>query len=485
MRIMKTLLWLPMLCSALLAGCGGGDSDSTSETPTTPITAFVPAAPDNISAAEGKGRVSINWSEVVDATSYNIYYGSAAGVTAANGTKVTNAVAPQIISGLTDGTRYYFVVTALNAAGESIKSSEVSARPAANKALAAGYYHSVAVHVDGYVYAWGGNDEGQLGDGTTTEHHLPTQVNGLTDVVAVEAGGNHTLALKSDGTVWAWGDNWVGQLGTGSADFALHAAAERVNGLEGVMAIAAGNNHSVALKSDGTVWTWGENLRGQLGTGTTNRTYSPVQVVNLTGVAAIATGEHHTLALKHDGTVWAWGLNFYGALGDGTQVEYSVTPVQALNLTNIVAIAAGDVHSLALKADGTMWSWGSNTLEQLGLGDSDYEYHVPTQYWTDVSLVAAAGDATFVVKTDGSSWSWGENAWGELGYETTSPASGIPNQIGHTWSAVASSHGDHVLALKPDGTLWSWGYNYNGQLGWGTSDSNQLNLPAQVFGLTM
>jgi uncharacterized protein (TIGR03437 family) len=172
---------------------------------------------------------------------------------------------------------------------------------------------------------------------------VPVQVSGLTSVVAIAAGATHSLALKSDGTVWAWGDNSEGELGNGSN--ANSNAPVQVSGLTGVVAIAGGANHSLSLKSDGTVWAWGN----ELGNGSNANSYVPVQVSGLTGVVAIAGGEFHSLSVKMDGTVWAWGSNFYGQLGNGSNAHSNV-PVQVSGLTGVAAIAGGEFHSLAALA---------------------------------------------------------------------------------------------------------------------------------------
>ena len=203
------------------------------------------------------------------------------------------------------------------------------------------------------------------GDGTTTDRYLPVQVIGLSGVTEIAAGGHHSLALKSDGTVWAWGNNLSGQLGIGSTTDSP--VPVQISEFSGVTAIIGGGFHSLALKSDGSVWAWGYNNYGELGDGTSTNRYTPVQVPGLTGIQSIAAGGHHSLAVKNDGTVWAWGNNGNGRLGDGTTIDRN-SPVQVNGLTNVISIAAGGCHSLALKSDGTVWSWGYNNYGQLGDG---------------------------------------------------------------------------------------------------------------------
>lgn len=182
--------------------------------------------------------------------------------------------------------------------------------------VAAGHDFSLALKVDGTLWARGNNTSGQLGDGTTLHRQEPVQVSPApTGVVALAAGSQHSLALKEDGTVRAWGDNTDGQLGDGTSTPRL--TPTQVPGLTGVVALAAGKEHSLTLKSDGTLWAWGDNGNGQLGDGTTTPRLTPTQVPGLTGVASLVVGFQASLAVMTDGTVRAWGSNLYGQFGNG------------------------------------------------------------------------------------------------------------------------------------------------------------------------
>lgn len=185
--------------------------------------------------------------------------------------------------------------------------------------------HSLVLN-NGTAWAWGSDQSGQLGNGSTTDSSTPLAVGGLHDIIAVASGGAHSLAVTAAGKVWSWGANGSGQLGTGTnADSAVPI---EVPGLSGISAVAAGDNHSLALSDDGTVWAWGENSSGQLGDGTTVNRNTPVPVESLTDIVAIAAGKVHSMALARDGTVWSWGGNYNGQLGDGT-VANTTRPVQA------------------------------------------------------------------------------------------------------------------------------------------------------------
>ena len=209
---------------------------------------------------------------------------------------------------------------------------------------------------------------GQLGDGTNADRHAPVQVRNLSGVTAITANGDHSLALKSDGTLWAWGNNFWGQLGDGTT---VHRNAPvQVLNLTGVRCMAAGAEHSLALMQDGTVRAWGENVAGDLGDGTTTDRHTAVQVSSLSGVKALAAGTGFSLALKTDGTVWAWGTNDFGQLGDGTNNDHHTPMEVSTNVGGVLAIAAGGASSLAVRNNAIVQDWGQNMCGQLGDGST-------------------------------------------------------------------------------------------------------------------
>lgn len=356
--------------------------------------------------------------------------------------------------------------------------------------VAGGTDHTLDLKQDGTVWAWGNNDYGQLGDGTTLDRYTPVQVQGLDSVVAISAGSGFSLALKSDGTVWAWGGNWNGQLGDSSV--AYRYIPVQVTTLSSVVAIASGHYHNLAVKSDGTVWAWGWNIHGVLGDGrwnihdavvgdgNMNDSSSPVQVQGLGSVVDVAAGFLHSLALKSDGTVWAWGNNDSGQHGvpggltfnDGPYTTtYRNSPVHVQGLDSVIAISAGYSHSLALNSNGTVLAWGSNSSGELGDGSTTTRY-TPVQVTNlgSVTAIAAGSSHTLAVKSDGTVWTWGHNYSGQLGDGSTTSSSS-PVQVSEldSVSAIATNDGSHSLAVKSDRTVLAWGYNGDGQLGDGTT----------------
>ena len=232
------------------------------------------------------------------------------------------------------------------------------AAPSSAQTVAGGSGHTVLVKPDGTVWTWGQNYLGHLGDGTQTARPSPIQVTTLANITAVAAGSNHTLALGINGTVWAWGFNSSGQLGDNSTTMRL--APVVVGGLPNVIAIAAGTSHSVALAADGSVWTWGSNAGGQLGNGNLSVTASTVPL-RLTGwtATAIAAGHAHTLAVRTDGTLWAWGANANGQLGDNSTSPRSA-PVQVTGIAGAIGAAGGTAHSAVVLSDGRVFTAGYN-----------------------------------------------------------------------------------------------------------------------------
>lgn len=302
-----------------------------------------------------------------------------------------------------------------------------------------------AIKTDGTLWTWGYNNQGQLGDGTTVTKSSPVQVGSLTTWSKIACGQYHVLAIKTDGTLWSWGMNFSGQLGDGtttgkSSPIQIGAATDWAS-------IGTCTNSSFAIKTNGTLWSWGANYQGQLGLGTSgSASYrsSPVQVGALTNWSFIqkSCGGFHTAAVKTDGTLWTWGNNNVGQLGLGNTTYYS-SPKQVGTGTNWSKTAVGGLTSHFIKTDGTLWAVGNGSLGRLGLGGSA-SYSSPKQVGalSNWSSVFSGGRAhSLAIKTDKTLWAWGRNNRGQIGDGTTTDRYS-PVQIGSaiTWSTAACGY---------------------------------------------
>ena len=231
------------------------------------------------------------------------------------------------------------------------------------------------------LWIWGGNNLGQLGDGTTEDRAEAEKV--MDDVAAISMGGRLSAALKKDGTLWVWGQNNYGQVGIGSTEDYIARPVKVMDDVASVSVSLAGMN-VFAIKTDGSLWAWGWNINGQLGDGTETNRSEPVKIMD--GVAAVSCGSHHSAALKKDGTFWTWGYSFDGALGlgDDRDSRQKLSPTQvtttsegALAPHEFTSFDIGSTHSAALSEDGTLWMWGMNERHQLGDGTRKNDY-VPT-----------------------------------------------------------------------------------------------------------
>lgn len=319
--------------------------------------------------------------------------------------------------------------------------------------IAAGGEHSMALLNDGTVRTWGDNDVGQLGDGTEVNSDIPVEVIGLEDTKFVGAGRDHNLAINIDGTVWAWGDNDNGQLGIGR--FGLFSTIPvKVRGIEGVTDIACGEFHNLALKSDKKIRAWGSNRFGELGDGTVGGgRYIPVLVDRLNSVKAIAAGESHSMALREDGKVFTWGNNMFGQLGDGTLISRTI-PGEVIGLPKIAAIAACGGFSLALDFNQNVWAWGDNEFGQIGNGTTvDQTLPERVENLEGIVAIACGDNHSLAIGKHGIVFAWGDNEFGQLGIGSFDDNSNVPVQVQKKLVNVIeiSGGGLHSLARTCDG----------------------------------
>ncbi len=329
------------------------------------------------------------------------------------------------------------------------------------------------VPTDLLPYAIGYNANGQLGDGTGFDAPITRAISFVNEYAKVSAGERNTLFIKTNGTMWSCGRN-VGAIGNGSFDDVSVTPPVQIGTGFTWTDVSCGYQYGLAVRQDGTLWAWGRtDNNGSLGDGTNNYSASPIQIGTDTSWSKVYAGELHSMAIKTNGTLWAWGSNVYGYLGDGTQTGRN-SPVQIGTGTDWASIALGDRHSLGIKTNGTLWAWGYNDQGQVGDGTSGNFRTSPIQIGTGTNWksVAAGYFHSIGLKTDGTLWSWGYGANSALGQGNTTTYL-VPTQIGTAtdWGILASSKGatNHHHAVKANGAIYGWGVNNNYNLGDGTS----------------
>lgn len=366
--------------------------------------------------------------------------------------------------------------------------------------ISAGTSQTTAIKADGSMWAWG---EGFLTEGKAL---VPVKV--MDSVAYVSEGTYHGMAIKTDGSLWAWGCNENGELGNGKyKDYYLGYYLEYspVKVMDDVVFVSAGRNHTMAIKSDASLWAWGSNEYGQLGDGTqtigmdnegnfviteNNDKYLPVKVMD--NVTFVSAGLCGTMAIKTDGSLWAWGINANGQLGGGIE-NNTIIPIKIMD--DVASVSMGIFYTMVIKKDGSLWGWGSNDNGQLGNGKPTEYYRdlSPVKVMDDVVSVSAGWDFTMAIKTDGSLWAWGVNDEGQLGDGTTTI-------IKRDWDygdvtvenndkyepikvmdnvAYVSTGLKYAVVVKTDGSLWAWGWNDYGQLGDGTTTNK--NTPVKIM----
>jgi len=333
------------------------------------------------------------------------------------------------------------------------------------------------------LWVWGANFVGQLGTNDTTDTTTPvTTFAGGTNWKSVICGGSHTAAIKTDGSLWTWGANSNGQLGVNDTTNRTTPVTTFAGG-NTWKSVAAGSNNTVAIKTDGSLWVWGRNIFTQLGVNdTTNRSTPVTTFAGGNNWKSVSAGTQITGAIKTDGSLWVWGRNSFAQLGVNDTTNRSTPVTTFAGGTNWKSVSCVDASTAAIKTDGSLWVWGRNSYGTLGTNDTNNRSTPVTTFaggntWKEVSC---GYNPTAAVKTDGSLWTWGGNIFGGLGTNDTTTRNTPVTTFagGNNWKSVAC--GDfHMAAIKTDGTLWVWGNGSNGRLG--INDTNNRSTPVTTF----
>jgi alpha-tubulin suppressor-like RCC1 family protein len=365
------------------------------------------------------------------------------------------------------------------------------------------HQHGAVVKSDGTLFTWGYNNYGEKGNGivgndnpsNTYAANATFYQIGTAEWSTVSTGVQYSVAIKTNGTLWAWGRNNFGQIGNNMSGATNVTSPTQISSaITDWVSVTCGNNFTVAIRSDGTLWGWGRSARNQMGGSfngmPTSSVYSNVLVPTQIGIAnnwtgaKISVGSAHVTAIKADGSLWTWGSGNKGECGrfapkyDG-DVPGTVTGTW-------ISVSAGDSATLAVRSDGTLWGWGWNNTGKLGDGTTDNQAY-PKQIGTDAdwATVSFSNDHALAVKTNGTLWGWGANGdakssgTGFVAPPGTYPARPTPTQIGtaSNWSSVSAAS-QSSFAVKLDGSVWSWGTNWTGQAGRG--NINYTYTPTEI-----
>ena len=338
------------------------------------------------------------------------------------------------------------------------------------------------------LYVWGSNYYGALGIGTSTPEGYsdarssPVQVGSSGDWASIAFGDYSAFAISPEGRLYAWGKNQDGDLGLN--DRVNRSSPTQVGALTNWEQVSVGENYFTAKKTDGTIWAAGKNASGLGNSGVTLRS-SPVQIGSDTDWSSVTTGKNTTFGVKDSGELYGWGSSQQGSMGNGSE-DSSQIPIQIGALTTWLDVSAGFYQAIAVKTDGTLWGWGYNNSGQLGKNNT-ISYSSPVQIgaltaWSQAEAKRFMGyDYAGAIKTDGTLWIWGDNGQGQLGLNTPAYiAISSPVQVGSDtdWS-VATAGYYTTTAIKTDGTLWSWGYDTYGLNAQNTNGINKSS-PVQI-----
>lgn len=358
----------------------------------------------------------------------------------------------------------------------------------------AGYNHNIGLKPDNSIWSWGWGIWGALGLNSDADALTPTQIGTATNWQYIFPGSTNTFGIKDNGSLWATGGGDNGELGDGVSGLGheiFHFI--QIGTATNWKSISPNGSFTIGLRTDGTLWSWGINTFSQLGDGTNNSRSIPTQVGTATNWKSITTGSGFCIALKTDGTMWSWGSNASGALGiNSLEIQSVPTPIQAGtdNDWKVVISGAESAHSLAIKNNGTLYSFGgvwSSGMGALGFGLNTTPQVTPAQIGTanDWQSVSVGFNNSFGIKTNGTLWAWGQNDYGQLGDGTTADR-GFPVQIGidTDWASV-SAGSVHTVALKTNGSLWFWGDGTFAQQGNGAYSGSLVPVQVNVSGCAL
>jgi alpha-tubulin suppressor-like RCC1 family protein len=361
-------------------------------------------------------------------------------------------------------------------------------------------------YIGSSLWGWGYNGDGELALNNITNKRTPTQeITGGVNWKQISGCTYMNAGIKTDGSLWLWGSNYYGQLGNGIYPGTVSSPVQTIAGGTNWKLVSCGNYHTMAIKTDGSLWGWGNNNAGNVGTNNTTPYSSPVQTIaGGNNWKLVAGGQYMTAAIKIDGTLWLWGQNTNGQLGTNNITSYS-SPVQTVaSGNNWKQVSVREGQTAAIKTDGSLWTWGYNLYGQLGTNNIT-SYSSPVQTiagGTNWRQVSCGYQHTVAIKTDGSLWGWGNNTTGNLG-DNTVVANSSPIQTiagGTNWKYVSGGQAT-TAAIKTDGTLWTWGQDvtygalgdnafinqsspiqtYAGGTNWKQVKANRLNMLAITF----
>ena len=353
-------------------------------------------------------------------------------------------------------------------------------------------YWLIDQYVGDALWTWGSGTNGQLGNAATTGN-ISTPVTtfaGGTNWKQVSSFGNNAAAIKTDGTLWTWGRGIFGALGNAVTTNTSTPVTTFAGGTNWKQ-VSGGVSYTAAIKTDGTLWTWGSGTSGQLGNAvTTGDISTPVTTFSGgTNWKQVSGGFLHTAAIKTDGTLWTWGRGTSGQLGNAQIIDISTPVTTFAGGTNWKQVSCGGSgatnHTTAIKTDGTVWTWGSGSNGRLGNAVTTGNISTPVTTFaggTNWKQVSSGGSHTAAIKTDGTLWTWGSGTSGQLGNAATTGNISTPVTTfsgGTNWKQV--SCGDsHTAAIKTDGTVWTWGSGSNGRLG-NTVTTGNISTPVTTF----